>query len=404
MFNQKKKEKKEEKIKPLKILGIFVFIMQSLSCIFLFLYPKRWQRFLNGEGKEIEELTTGKEDFGKFCRDSSNLIKGIFIPYEGNNHKPKVLRPKSLISYALIAIVIKLAVTGFLFVTYPTPAELAAIISSNMIALVNESRVEAGVEPLKENLILGTFAQSKGQDMITRDYFAHNTPEGKRPWQWIDRSEYDYVYAGENLAMDFSSAEVVHVAFMKSPTHRKNILNPKYKEVGMAVLKGEMNGHETILLVEFFGTQRKDLSTLASTKPIPAEPGIQQPTPVAPDTSIVVDEEIPVGIAGEETSSLVEEVIESASVGSAAEGVIVVVTDQKTSKALVDLVIEYSNIFFIAFLIFILISFALNIFVKVRVQHTSVILQSIVVIALLVAMILVKFHFVEQVAPHLLIL
>ena len=51
MFNQKKKEKKEEKIKPLKILGIFVFIMQSLSCIFLFLYPKRWQRFLNGEGK-----------------------------------------------------------------------------------------------------------------------------------------------------------------------------------------------------------------------------------------------------------------------------------------------------------------------------------------------------------------
>jgi len=402
MFNKKKKEK-AEKIKRLKILGIFVFILQTLVGIFLFLQPKRWKRFLKGEEKEIEELTTGKESFGRFCRDSGNLIKDVFIPHEGNDHKPKVLRPKSLISYALIAIIIKLTVTGFLFVTYPTPAELAAIISSNMISLVNESRVEAGVEPLKENFVLASFSQNKGEDMITRDYFSHDTPEGKRPWQWIDRSEYDYVYAGENLAMDFSSAEVVHAAFMKSPTHRKNILNPKYKEVGMAVLKGEMNGNQTILLVEFFGTQRKDLSTLASTKPIPTEPEIEQSIP-ASDTYPVAGEEISAGIAGEETSSPVEQVVDSTPVGSAAEGVIVVVTDQKTSKALVDLVIEYSNIFFIAFLIFILISFALNVFVKVKVQHASIILQSIVVIALLISIILVKFHFVEQVAPQILIL
>jgi len=396
MFNKKERER-QEKIKRLKILGGFVFILQALGCIFLLLHPKRWRRFLKGEKREIEELSSGKEDFFCFCRDSGKLIQNVFIPHEGNDHKPRALRPKTLIGYVLIAIMVKLVVTGFLFITYPTPAELAAIISANMISLVNQSRVEAGVEPLKENFVLAEFAQAKGEDMVTRDYFAHNTPEGKRPWQWINRSEYDYIYAGENLAMDFTSAEVVHSAFMRSPTHRKNILNPKYKEVGMAVLKGELDGHQTTLLVEFFATQRKDLSSLASIQPI--EPEFQEPE-AAPN----IFEETAANVAGEETSSPLEQASELIPAGFASEGIIVVATDQKTSKALVDLVIEYSNIFFIAFLIFVLISLALNIFVKIKVQHSSVILQSIVVIALLVSMILVKFHFVEQVAPQILIL
>lgn len=389
-----KKEDRQEKIKKLKILGVFVFIFNALICLFVFLRPKRWKRFIKGQKKEIDELREGKEDLGRFCQDSAKLVKNLFIPYAGNDHKPKALRPKSLISYALIAILVKLVVTGFLFVTYPTPAELAAIISSNMISLVNKSRVEAGVEPLKENQLLASFAQAKGQDMITRDYFTHDTPEGKRPWQWINRGEYDYVYAGENLAMDFTSAEVVHAAFLKSPTHRRNILNSKYKEIGIAVLNGEMNNHKTTLLVEFFGTQRKDLSTLASAQPIEPE------TPEEVSAPEATTEEVKTAGVTEEPTTLLAEVTPT----PPSEGVIVVTTEQKPAKALVDLVIEYSNIFFIAFLFFILISLALNIFIKIRVQHASIILQSVVVIALLLAMILVKFHFVEQVSPHLLIL
>lgn len=392
MFNQKKK-KKEQNLKRLKILGIFVLILNALGCIFFFLKPKRWKRFLKGEKKEIEELSTGKETFGRFCHDSWKLTKDVFVPHEGNNHKPKALRPKSLVSYILIIILVKLVVTGFLFITYPDPAQLAAIVASRMVNLVNAARIESGEQPLAVNEILSEAATAKGQDMLDRQYFSHDTPDGKRPWQWIDRSKYDYVYAGENLAMDFTSAEIVQAAFMKSPTHRRNILNPKYKEIGIAVLNGEINGRPTILLVEFFGTQRKDVSTLASAQPV--ETVTPQPSPVA--QPLVTKEEKKVEVAGEQISP-------PTSIEPPVEGVIIVTTEQKSSKALIDLVIEYSNIFFIAFLIFILISLLLNIFVKIKVQHSSVILQTIVVIALLLAMILVKFHFTEQISPHLLIL
>lgn len=235
--------------------------------------------------------------------------------------------------------------------------------------------------------------------MINRNYFAHDTPDGKRPWEWIDRSEYDYIYAGENLAMDFITAEVVQAAFLKSPTHRKNILNPKYTEVGIAVLNGELDGRQTTLLVEFFGTQRKDSETLALAK-------VEESAPAAPEVADVPDK-----IAGVETSAgevkpevPASVVADNPTPGPINEGIIIVSTSQKSSKTLVDAVVEYSNIFFIAFILFIGISLLLNIFIKIKVQHTSVILQSVVVIALLLSMVLVKFHFIETVAPQMLIL
>lgn len=400
MFNREKKAK-EDQGKRLKIAGILVLILNILGGIFFLFRPKRWKKFMKGEKREIEELTTGKEDLGKFFHDSNKLIHDFFIPHDGNDHKPKALRPKSIVTYVALVIIVKLLVTGFLFISYPSPAELSAIISSNMINLINKSRVEAGVEPLQENSYLAESATVKGDDMISRDYFSHDSPEGKRPWQWINRGEYDYVYAGENLAMDFISAEVVHSAFLKSPSHRKNILNPKYQNIGIAVVSGEMNGRPTILLVEFFGTQRRDLNTLASASPTPEPTEIIEES-AEPIPTEIVELDSP-EIAGEEIAPS-EINLEEVSPFPTNEGIIIVATNQKTSKALVDLVIEYSNIFFVAFLIFILISLALNVFVKIRVQHTSIILQSVVVVALLVSMMLVKFHFVEQVAPQLLIL
>ncbi|MFA6254636.1 MAG: CAP domain-containing protein [Patescibacteria group bacterium] len=397
MFGQTNKKSQEKNLKWLKTLGIFSIIFNAICFLIFYVNPKRWKIFVRGQKKEINELSQGQEDFGRFCKDSACLIKDFFIPYDGNDNKPRALRPKSLLSYALIVISVKLLVTGFLFITYPTPAELSTIISSNMINLVNESRKEAGIEPLVSDTFLEKFAQAKGQDMINRDYFAHDTPEGKKPWQWIDRGEYDYVYAGENLAMDFKTAETVHEAFMKSPSHRRNILNPKYKEVGMAVIEGQIGGHQTILLVEFFGTQRKDLSTLAKT-----------PEPVKQNAEVALTNQNPenANVAGEQVTPTEEEIqiTNQNPTEYPNEGLIVVATEEKSGKALVDLVIEYSNIFFLAFLIFILISLALNIFIKIKVQHASIILQSVVVIALLLAMILVKFHFVEQVSHQLLIL
>ena len=142
----------------------------------------------------------------------------------------------------------------------------------------------------------------------------------------------------------------------------------------------------------------KDVSTLATTQQPTTEvtqpPAVQVPVPLPEEPKV----------AGEQTLEQPTQEIGLPTPEPPTEGIIVVSTNQQSSKALVDLVIEYSNIFFIAFLIFILISLLLNIFIKIRVQHSSLILQTIAVAALITAMILVKFHFVEQVDPHILIL
>lgn len=384
-------------VKLLGLLGL-IFTLKNRKLI----------GYFKNQRREFDELTSGSQDFERFKNDSKKLLKNLFIPSEENDNKPRILSPKKLLSYALIAIAFKLVVTGFLFASYPTPAELSAIVSSKMIALANESRVNIGLEPLTENPALAKYAAIKGQDMINRNYFAHDTPDGKRPWEWIDRSEYDYIYAGENLAMDFVTAEVVHQAFMKSPSHRRNILNDKYKEIGVAVLEGEIDGRETILLVNFFGTQRKDsASVLAGSQPADNTIPTDIPTDIN-DSDLTNTNSSVAGVTTAETAVAGARTValdpNSPTPGPINEGIIVVQTSEQAGRTLIDLVVEYSNIFFLAFLIFMLISLALNVFINIRVQHSSVILQSVVVIALLISMLLVKFHFVENMAPQLLIL
>lgn len=399
IFSRKDNQKR---FRSTKAFGLFAFLFGKLK-------PTRWakwQRFFKNEKREIRELTRGQQDLSRFYQDSNTLLKDMFIPSERNNHKPMVLRPKSLMSFVLAALVVKLTVAGFLFATYPSEAELSAIISANMLSLINEARVEAAVAPLVNNETLANFAKVKGNDMIARDYFAHNTPDGKKPWEWIDRSQYDYVYAGENLAMDFITAEVVQEAFMKSPSHRKNILNSKYHDAGIAVVEGELEGHKTTLLVEFFGTQRKDYDAGFATGDGAAIPVVaKDTTPTVSQTADIAgaSTQLPPGAPAVRHTTVVAEP-DSPTPGPINEGIIVVSTAQQGTKSIINEVIQYSNILFLAFLLFIGVALLLNVFIKIQIQHTSVILQSMVVLALLAAMLLVKFHFVETVAPQLLIL
>jgi uncharacterized protein YkwD len=131
------------------------------------------------------------------------------------------------------------------------------ITAENIIGLTNASRVGTGESVLTANAKLSLAAEAKADDMLVKNYFSHTSPEGVTPWKWIDRESYDYSYAGENLAMDFQSAEKMEDAWMKSPTHRANILNEKYKDIGVAVKSGSINGSETILAVVMFGSGDK---------------------------------------------------------------------------------------------------------------------------------------------------
>ncbi len=126
-------------------------------------------------------------------------------------------------------------------------------LEKGIIEQVNQTRAERGLEQLAENKALNEAAKLKAQDMLGNDYFAHTSPAGKDPWTWLARADYNYRFAGENLAMDFVTAKGVHDAWMKSPTHKENIVSADYQEIGVAVMEGIIDGKKHRVAVQFFG-------------------------------------------------------------------------------------------------------------------------------------------------------
>ena len=118
----------------------------------------------------------------------------------------------------------------------------------------NAEREKLGLTPLVANSKLTQAALAKGQDMLAQHYWAHVSPTGTQPWTFMKNSGYVYQLAGENLARDFANTPDMVRAWMNSPTHRANIVNGRYREIGVAVLEGELEGQETTLVVQMFGT------------------------------------------------------------------------------------------------------------------------------------------------------
>lgn len=126
-----------------------------------------------------------------------------------------------------------------------------------LIELTNKDRIAQGLAPLSYNAKLAASSNLKADDMAKGQYFSHNSPSGVTPWQWFSRAGYTYRYAGENLAVDFSDSASIETAWMNSPGHRANILNPNYTEIGISLATGIHKGRETTYVVQHFGTSPK---------------------------------------------------------------------------------------------------------------------------------------------------
>lgn len=116
----------------------------------------------------------------------------------------------------------------------------------------NLERQQNGLSRLKYSPVLEEAAKQKAADMFANDYWAHISPSGTTPWDFFESVEYRYLYAGENLAKDFDKSTNLVAAWMNSPTHRENILNPNYTEIGFAIVNGDLSGNETTLVVQMF--------------------------------------------------------------------------------------------------------------------------------------------------------
>ncbi len=141
-----------------------------------------------------------------------------------------------------------------------TRPPLDTALASQIITLTNTDRASQHIGAVKDNALLDQAAQKRADDMLARQYFSHTSPEGQAPWKWFIQNGYTYLYAAENLAMDFSDAASVEMAWMNSPTHRANIINAKYKDMGIGIARGIYQGKQTTIIVEFFGTQQSSLA------------------------------------------------------------------------------------------------------------------------------------------------
>ena len=123
-----------------------------------------------------------------------------------------------------------------------------------IVDLTNQNREEFGIGGLEKNDLLTLAAQLKAFDMAEKGYFSHTSPEGITPWYWFNLVRYNYSHAGENLAVNFTDSYDIDKAWMESPTHKKNIINAKFDEIGVGTAVGEYKGKEVIFVVQLFGT------------------------------------------------------------------------------------------------------------------------------------------------------
>ncbi|MBI3385193.1 hypothetical protein HY030_03315 [Candidatus Gottesmanbacteria bacterium] len=186
------------------------------------------------------------------------LLQHLFLPHPTNNHKARLLHHSSLLVYIFLFLASQIMFSLVMF-TSPQVLGLATNINSqDLEEAVNKERIENGLTPLKINNLLNKAATEKANDMFTKGYWAHFAPDGKTPWFFIDQAGYQYKYAGENLARDFALSNQVVAAWMKSATHKKNILDSKFSDMGLAVVNGNLSGEPTTLVVQLFGTQTQN--------------------------------------------------------------------------------------------------------------------------------------------------
>ncbi len=187
-------------------------------------------------------------------------LRYYFIPQSSNNYKAKILHP-SFLTFIISVFLLSQASLNLVMGIRPDVLGYSSEITpEKIITLTNQERANVNLHSLKMDSLLNQAAQAKGADMIALDYWAHNSPRGVTPWVFITDTGYHYLYAGENLARDFAAPEAVVAAWMASSTHQDNLLNPNYEDIGVAIIDGFFQGHETTLVVQLFGKKMASAS------------------------------------------------------------------------------------------------------------------------------------------------
>lgn len=204
-------------------------------------------------------------------KNFKRLLKHMFVPHRGNAFRPHALRHKALSVYS-VGLIMSQLLLGATIYSGPDVVKMdAESIKKNIVLLSNTEREKNSLAVLSENETLNLAAQKKLEDMFAKNYWDHTGPKGETAWDFISTTGYTYLLAGENLARGFSNSTDTVKAWMASPTHRANILNNSYKEIGVAVGSGKINGNTTTVIVQLFGEPKTVIASAPETTKVLGE-------------------------------------------------------------------------------------------------------------------------------------
>ena len=190
-------------------------------------------------------------------------MRRLILPNSRNNYTPFLLHRSALVVYVLVIFLFNVIVGQLQISTVQ-----AAVDAPTLYSLHNSNRASNGLSSLTVNSQLVTSATNKANAMLESDCWDHYCPPGTSPWSFILNSGYEYVYAGENLGEGFSSNSTLMNAWMNSATHRANIMNGNFSEVGIGFAYGSYQGNpNNTVVVVHFGSRQKTSPT-ATPKPV----------------------------------------------------------------------------------------------------------------------------------------
>lgn len=173
------------------------------------------------------------------------------------------------------------SVISLLALSLPMASRAASYTGAELVARTNAVRTAQGLAVLNLSPELEQAAIAKANDMFANNYFGHYSPTGTSPWVFFKNAHYSYTAAGENLATDYIDGADIVPAWLSSKTHRDNLLNPNYRDIGIAVLDGTINGSPTTVVVQFFGSQQSTVVVPPASAPIKTATAVAA-KPIAP--------------------------------------------------------------------------------------------------------------------------
>lgn len=178
-------------------------------------------------------------------------LRLLVLPIRDNDYQPYLVRRHGLV--LVVMLLVGIQVFYNMSQTGSVLGDRANVSMEALLEQTNKARQSNDLGALTINQKLNKAAYLKAKDMLDKEYWGHVSPDGTEPWYWFSEAEYNYLKAGENLARNFHTAEAVNTAWMESPDHRRNILEPDYTEVGYAIASGTIKGESTTIIVALYG-------------------------------------------------------------------------------------------------------------------------------------------------------